>query len=666
MVDSLHNQDIDIYKVSTERYTCYSTEPRKKKPAQMERDSNTTVPDDVIFQSSSRGTPSTPSTPSMNRDISPPPLKRRKIDKAPDGRQVKEDSSGLEQATPRHDEMYPTAPPTAPPIHKSPFILTSIRDLPASANKGCISLRQLIGDPWVTKLWCINYLIDVDFIYENIHPNVRDVIDVVFIHGSWKEGDRNKKRINEGVKRHRGATVQQAWMNQAHGVQHSKLFILERADETIEVVIHTANAIPHDWTNMTNAIWRSYPLPKRKSGTTQSNSIGQEFQLRLIDYLKQMGKATADLHKTLSHYDFSAVKARFIGTVPSPPKSSRFPQYNKRQYSVGHEALRDYISQIPSLDPSLPSRIVLQCSSFPRPRANWLKNLFSKFLSNITPERKPAESQFLIVWPTPDEIRSSLNGYVSGTSIHMPWFRYGKDGGLLPLWKEILPFFAGWASSLPLRSIAAAEKTIQIRKAQRGSAAPHIKTFIKFVSPGKADGRTTDGEQVSCNGKTLGQMSFIDEMVSKQQSRPPSKYSELNGTVDDYRTIEYALLTSANLSPQAWGHGSDPDLSKDTYSNYEAGVLIYHDLFRDGDLNWNLRGVYNADEEAECAKLERTTAVRVPYDVPLRMYSKSQAPWSGGVSHHEPDVWGRMWEVDDGRDTSRMQEGESEDDEAVA
>lgn len=178
-------------------------------------------------------------TPSMSKDISPPPLKRRKtvpvISATNATTENDPDSSSPEPNQPRSKyDGFPTAPPTRPPIHTSPFLLTTIRDLPPSANEGAVSLKQLIGDPLVKKLWCINYLIDVDFVYENLHPDVRDVAEVHFVHGSWRTGDANKERIWRGVDKWPNAHAWLIWMQQMTGVQHSKIFIVERADETLE------------------------------------------------------------------------------------------------------------------------------------------------------------------------------------------------------------------------------------------------------------------------------------------------------------------------------------------------------------------------------------------------------------------------------------------------
>ena len=39
-------------------------------------------------------------------------------------------------------------------------------------------------------------------------------------------------------------------MPEAFGTHHSKMMVLFRRDETVQVIIHTANMIPRDWRNV--------------------------------------------------------------------------------------------------------------------------------------------------------------------------------------------------------------------------------------------------------------------------------------------------------------------------------------------------------------------------------------------------------------------------------
>ena len=111
--------------------------------------------------------------------ISPPPSKR--------------------QASEHPNPPAPEQRGTKSTINKtiaSPFQLTCIRDLPESLNKDTVSLWQLIGDPLIRECWLFDYLFDVDFIIKHLDPDVKHLVAVKIIHGSWRKDDTNKIEID--------------------------------------------------------------------------------------------------------------------------------------------------------------------------------------------------------------------------------------------------------------------------------------------------------------------------------------------------------------------------------------------------------------------------------------------------------------------------------------
>lgn len=76
-------------------------------------------------------------------------------------------------------------------VFSSPFHLTWIQDLPETANKDAISLRDLLGDPLIAECWEFNYLHDIDFLMSAFDQDVRDSVQVHLIHGFWKREDES-------------------------------------------------------------------------------------------------------------------------------------------------------------------------------------------------------------------------------------------------------------------------------------------------------------------------------------------------------------------------------------------------------------------------------------------------------------------------------------------
>ena len=117
------------------------------------------------------------------------------------------------------------------------------------------------------------------------------------------------------------------------------------------VVIHTANMIHEDWTNMTQAVWRSPLLPLLKSGNSSSSSqtgigTGLRFKRDILAYLRAYGpKKTGSLVQQLNHFDFGQIRAALVASVPSKQQFSGLD--SNRATVWGWPALRDLMGRVP-------------------------------------------------------------------------------------------------------------------------------------------------------------------------------------------------------------------------------------------------------------------------------------------------------------------------------
>ena len=203
------------------------------------------------------------------------------------------------------------------------------------------------------------------------------------------------------------------------GTHHSKMMILFRHDDTAQVIIHTANSIVSDWTTLTNAVWKSPLLPLLKEPPPDgqqplSLGSGERFKQDLLVYLRAYDARRVTcrpLIEQLSKYDFSAVKATLIASVPGRyrPSSPR---------SWGWLNLKKALREIPTQEGK--AEVVVQISSIATLGAKdaWLQDTFFKALS-ASKSSAAAKPSFKVVFPSPDEIRRSVDGYGSGSSIHM-------------------------------------------------------------------------------------------------------------------------------------------------------------------------------------------------------------------------------------------------------
>ncbi|OAA58096.1 Tyrosyl-DNA phosphodiesterase [Niveomyces insectorum RCEF 264] len=578
----------------------------------------------------------------------------------------------------------------------TPFRLTTIRDLPAAANAATVTLRDLIGDPHVTACWEFNYLHDVDFLVGTLHPDVQHRrVPVHIVHGFWKREDPRRQRLEAAAARYDHVRLHAAYLPVPFGTHHTKMMVVFRrrvgkaqgchagaADgdgddnvgggDTAEVIIHTANLITHDWANMTQAVWRSPQLPRLRAPTDAENPAataadtadtadtfavgsGPRFKNDLLNYLRAYDvrpdrPVCRPLVNTLAQYDFSAVRGVLIGSVPGRhrvvPSGGGGGDHRRRSrggdvdaFSAptqwGWAAMQRVLQSVPlqRAGPSnvqnkavAPPEIVLQISSIATlgPTDAWLRRTLFAALAggredddadnaedaDVHPlQKKLPAPQFRILFPTADEIRRSLDGYVSGTSIHTKTESPQQQKQL----QYLRPLLCHWANDAPRGAalpVGGPSGPSARRDAGRARAAAHVKTYVRY-GPGGSDG----------------------------------------GDVD------WALLTSANLSKQAWGDAAAADGTL-RISSYELGVLVWPGLFApvarmrpvfgrdtwgdDGHDNWSdgVPGDNTADD-----RRRPVVPLRIPYNLPLQRYGPGETPWVGTQPHAEPDWKGEHWPV---------------------
>ncbi|CAI7667403.1 unnamed protein product [Penicillium pancosmium] len=569
-----------------------------------------------------QGRPKRTETPlnSLNRSISPPLRTRSQPTQATDSDLACPELVSDKPATGDHtlDNTRAAGPPRCIP---SPVKLTHIADYPASKgyNVDAVKLRDILGDPMIRECWQFNYMFDVDFLMNQFDEDVRRLVTVKVVHGSWKKESPNRIMIDEGCSRHPNVEPIIAYMPDPFGTHHSKMMILLRHDDLAQVIIHTANMIPGDWANMTQAVWRSPLLPLQRQGgpssapTQTGVGTGARFKRDILVYLRAYGpKKTGPLVQQLQSYDFNAVRAALVASVPSRQKPSELD--SEKSTLWGWPALKDLMGRVPirkqSADNSESgkSHIVTQVSSVATlgQTDKWLKDVFFKALAPTSPNPVP---KYSIIFPTPDEIRRSLNGYSSGGSIHMKTQSAPQAKQL----QYMRPYLCHWAGDSSSEQDTPKDNPLK-QDAGRGRAAPHIKTYIRFS-----------------NAETMD-------------------------------SIDWAMVTSANLSTQAWGAATNAN-GEVRIQSFEIGVVVWPELFAD-DSDSVAGGLTSSTSPGMSARMtpcfqrdlptattgnlgqhnfKTVVGFRMPYDLPLTPYRASEEPWCATASHSTPDWRGMTW-----------------------
>jgi tyrosyl-DNA phosphodiesterase 1 len=461
--------------------------------------------------------------------------------------------------------------------------------------------------------------------------------------------------------------------------------VILRHDELAQVIIHTANMIEQDWRNMTQGVWLSplLSLESPHAGGPASTTIpaigtGARFKRDFMAYLRQYGTRTTMLVSQLDEYDFSAIRAALVAHVPSKFDGK---ETEPAVQLWGWPALKRALGGITQhqtmrTDPQAVStpHIICQVSSIASLSDKWIKDVLFSTLSTTSPSSLPPppiisskkanatpqslsssqqqpQPKLSIIFPTPQEIRTCLDGYAAGASIHCKL----QNAQQRKQFDFMKPYLCHWnGEAAQPRSLANGNSTAPttaggersgVGRALRGPAAPHIKTFIRF---------------------------------QHDTSSTPLSENE----------IEWALLTSANLSTQAWGSAAHGSSGEVRVCSYELGVLVWPGLFLDqepeeqrigeeGNKNAerneslkrraimlptfasdtptaaqieaatsrpspeNADGQDNAETEVETIVL----GLRMPYDLPLSPYRGGDEVWSAKGSYAEEDRFGRAWNI---------------------
>ncbi|KAI9646998.1 hypothetical protein NHQ30_004999 [Ciborinia camelliae] len=549
----------------------------------------------------------------LDRSISPPPLRRRRI------------------ASP--DRVVPENKVESPKqkVVKSPFQLTSIRDLPTSSNVDAVSLKDILGDPLISECWEFNYLHNLDFLMEQFDEDVRNLVRVNVIHGFWKREDQSRLNLMEQALKYPNINLLTAYMPEMFGTHHSKMLILFRHDSTAQIVIHTANMIPFDWTNMTQAIWKSPLLPLldlKKPNPIEPTEMGSgsKFKLDFLNYLRAYDTKRIickPVIEQLLKYDFSKIRAALVASVPGKQDI----EIDSSETAWGWAGLKSVLKSVP-VSKTEPE-IVIQISSIASlgPSDKWLNQTFFKAISN-SKSSTTSKPKFKIIFPTADEIRRSLNGYASGNAIHTKILTAAQGKQLAYL----KPMLCHWAGDGPQHSPSSQPPS----QTPKPTTPSHTHSSIQPQN-------------------TRPQPTHSQNALRKRAAPHIKTYIRFSDTSSSPKSIDWILVTSANLSKQAWGENTNA-AGEVRVCSYEIGVLVWPELWEKGarmvpcfgrdvpDLDEEREGGMKNEWEKEGANEEGViVGVRMPYDLPIVPYTQADIPWCATASYTEPDWMGQTW-----------------------
>lgn len=132
---------------------------------------------------------------SLHRSITPPPRTRSRQSAAVDSACPELLNDQFEAQA---DETVPSKALKSRRTISSPFQLTHIQGLSSQRgyNVDTVKLSDILGDPMIRECWQFNYLFDVDFLMAQFDEDVRRLVQVKVVHGSWERESANRIRVD--------------------------------------------------------------------------------------------------------------------------------------------------------------------------------------------------------------------------------------------------------------------------------------------------------------------------------------------------------------------------------------------------------------------------------------------------------------------------------------
>ncbi|KAF2884090.1 hypothetical protein ILUMI_22058 [Ignelater luminosus] len=346
------------------------------------------------------------------------------------------------------------------------LFFTTIPDAPQThTQQNSITFTDLLC-PSLGELKCslqINFMIDIAWLMEQYLKAGQGKKPLTILYGDeWPDMKKYIELMLPNVTEHL------VKIKDPFGIHHSKVGIYVYSDNSLRVVVSTANLYYEDWNYYCQGLWISPLCPvlpedsPDKAGESPTN-----FKSTLLSYLQQYNIGVL---KTWIDYvkraDFSNVKVFLITSVPGKYTSVGKPVHC-HLHSVGELLSHHCVlpaKTTPTSEGPLSWGVLAQSSSIGslgKVPAEWLRGTLLRSLASHKDCRLPANSNstLSIIFPTKDNVLSSYYG--------------PQGGGCLPYSKSVhekqkwlKDYLHQWKAD----------------HTNRSRAMPHIKTYCR-VSP---------------------------------------------------------------------------------------------------------------------------------------------------------------------------------------
>ncbi|KAL7862424.1 hypothetical protein SRHO_G00138650 [Serrasalmus rhombeus] len=334
------------------------------------------------------------------------------------------------------------------------FYLNKVTGIEKKYNTGALHIKEILSPMFGTLKESVqfNYCFDIPWMVKQYPPEFRDK-PVTIVHGEKRE---SKARLIQQAQPYSHIRFCQAKLDIAFGTHHTKMMLLWY-EEGFRVIILTSNMIQADWYQKTQGLWMSPMYPRLPEGSPETAGESRtHFKRDLLEYLRAYrAPELAEWIERIKEHNLSETRIYLIGSTPG-----RFQGPDMEKW--GHLKLRKLLSEHTCpVQNAEQWPVIGQFSSIGSMGLDKTKWLAAEFQRTLTTLGKASSSSspgtsVLLVYPSVDNVRTSLEGYPAGGSLP-----YSIQTAQKQLWLH--SYFHRWKAEVSGRS----------------SAMPHIKTYMR-------------------------------------------------------------------------------------------------------------------------------------------------------------------------------------------
>ncbi|KAK9543051.1 hypothetical protein VZT92_000863 [Zoarces viviparus] len=332
------------------------------------------------------------------------------------------------------------------------FYLNKVTGLDRKYNSGALHIRDILSPLFGTMKESVqfNYCFDLAWMVKQYPPEFRDR-PVLIVHGDKREA---KARLLKQAQPFPHIRFCQAKLDIAFGTHHTKMMLLWY-EEGFRVIILTSNLIRADWYQKTQGMWMSPVFPRLPEGSDSSAGESPTFFKRdLLEYLASYRTPELeDWIRRIKGHDLSEARVYLVGSTPGRYVGSDMERW-------GHLRLRkllyDHADPVPGEERWPVIGQFSSIGSMGVDKTKWLTGEFQRTVTTLGKSSLRPEPPMHLVYPSVEDVRTSLEGYPAGGSLP-----YSIQTAQKQLWLH--SFFHRWKATATGRS----------------HAMPHIKTYMR-------------------------------------------------------------------------------------------------------------------------------------------------------------------------------------------